>query len=203
MPVSAILIRTLHHRSIVKLHASLMIFAWVLSLIALGTGIYIAFYAHMLSYPHSIIDFIVILGCVLQPVTGWWHHALYKKRTGNGSGNGKEVGSTKRTYKVTYMHVWWGRILITLGIINDGLGLQLARRVYVIDTPIAAEIGYGIGAGVVCAVWIGVSFVVYLRNKRRSEAGKSEKVLGMQVESEEEKTPVVLETPQSEEEKDM
>jgi hypothetical protein len=169
---------------------------------ALGTGIYIAFYINMLSRPHAIISFMVIVGCILQPVTGLWHRYLYK-RSGNGSENGKEVGCMKLGYKLTHMHVWWGRILIMLGIINGGLGLQLSRQLHAIDTPIEAEVGYGVGAGVFWVVWMGVSVVGYLRNKHKNETGKGEKVLGMQTRSGEETPVVALETPQSKEEKDM
>lgn len=167
-----------------------MIFAWALSLIALGTGIYLTFYIHMPNHAHVIIGYIVIVGCVLQPLTGWWHHVLYKKGTGNGGGNGKEGGSMKRSYMVTHMHVWWGRMLITLGIINGGLGLQLSRQVHAIDAQITAEIVYGVGAGMVWALWMGVSVMGYLRNEHR----KGEKALDMQIGS-------GTETPQSEEEK--
>jgi len=164
-----------------------MIFAWVLSAISLATGIYMAFYIQMLDNPHSIIGFVVIVGCTLQPATGWWHHLLYMKRA-----NGNEVGAVKQTYKVTHSHVWWGRALITLGILNGGLGLELSRQLYAIDTPLGAEIGYVVGAGVIWAIWMSVCFEVYRKNKRRSDAGRTEKAIDLQAKSGEE-------TPQSEE----
>ena len=50
---------------------------------------------------------------VIQPVLGFLHHSHYKKYTARGA--------------VSYVHIWYGRILIALGIINGGLGLQLAH----------------------------------------------------------------------------
>ncbi len=47
-------------------------------------------------------------------------------------------------------HVWLGRVLITLGIINGGLGLR-----YAADTK-KGEIAYGVIAGVVWVAWVGV-----------------------------------------------
>lgn len=53
--------------------------------------------------------------------------------------------------------MWWGRILGTLGIINGGLGLQLA------DNTVKGEIAYGVIAAVMWLVWVGVSTTSYFK----------------------------------------
>lgn len=47
------------------------------------------------------------------------------------------------------MHIWWGRILMALGVINGGLGLKLARED---NGPIIA---YAVIAGVIYSGYLG------------------------------------------------
>ncbi len=148
MPLGAIMIRIFAFRGFLWFHASWMVFSHILSLGGLGTGIYMAYYIHMLDSAHCIIGLIVICGCILQPVTGLAHHLLYKI-----------VG---RPNKATYPHVWWGRAIITLGAINGGTGLHLAR--YTKNTVI----GYGVGAGFVWVLWMGFILMAFIRSRRIS-----------------------------------
>ena len=65
------------------------------------------------------------------------HHYIYKKHG-------------KRTiWSIT--HVWWGRIIVTLGIINGGLGLMLSGN------TVKGEIAYGVIAGVIWLTWVAVA----------------------------------------------
>ena len=48
----------------------------------------------------------------LQPILGWVHHGMYKKNQTRGI--------------FSHIHVWYGRALMILGIVNGGLGLKLA-----------------------------------------------------------------------------
>lgn len=65
----------------------------------------------------------------------------------------------------THVHVWYGRILIALGIVNGGLGLQLANN----TRP--GTITYGVAAGVIGVGYCVVMFLVEVRNGRR-QAGE-------------------------------
>lgn len=69
----------------------------------------------------------------LQPVLGWFHHRNFVKHQ-------------SRTI-VSHIHIWYGRALMILGIINGGLGLMLAcaSQTYII----------------VYSVLSGVSFIIY------------------------------------------
>lgn len=61
-------------------------------------------------------------------------------------------------------HVWWGRIIVTLGIINAGLGLQLS------DNTTKGEIAYGVVvAGVVWLVWVAVAVMSHFSTRGTSE----------------------------------
>jgi hypothetical protein len=96
MPMGAVMVHIFKFRGVLWFHAGWMVFNYILSLAALGTGIYVAFYIRLMNSAHAIIGIIVIVGCILQPVTGLAHHILYKR-----------VG---RPNKATYPHVWWGEL---------------------------------------------------------------------------------------------
>lgn len=80
----------------------------------------------------------------LQPVLGLLHHRHYLKTQARGL--------------VSYVHIWYGRVLIVLGVINGGLGLQLARES---DGYIIA---YGTVSGVVFFCYIGFKLCMFFRN---------------------------------------
>lgn len=101
---------------------------------------------------HPIICIIVVAALVFQPIGGLLHHRLYAKY-------GK-----KTIWGVG--HLWWGRVFVTLGIINGGLGLMLAGNTR------KGEIAFGVIAGVVWCVWLGVVVGNYFR--RRGGVGKRE-----------------------------
>ncbi|TVY36922.1 hypothetical protein LOCC1_G007421 [Lachnellula occidentalis] len=143
MPMGAMAIRLLSFKGLIWVHAGWMIFAYAISIAGMGMGIWIALEVNKLDTYHAIIGLFVITCLTLQPVTGLVHHLLYKK-TG-----GKNVA--------TYPHVWWGRAIVTLGIINGGFGLQLARKY----APLAngsrkGEIAYGVIAGPMWILWMSV-----------------------------------------------
>lgn len=87
---------------------------------------------------------------LIQPFIGLVHHRRYL--------------STKKAGAWTYLHVWYGRILILLGIINGGLGLQLA------DDSMSGMIAYGVVAGIVGVMYC-VGMVVF--ELKRARQGKN------------------------------
>jgi hypothetical protein len=183
MPLGAIMIRVFTFRGVLWFHGGWMVFSHILSLAALGTGIYLALYIHLLNTAHSIIGTIVICGCIIQPVTGLTHHMLYKR-----------VG---RPNKATYPHVWWGRAIITLGAINGGTGLQLARCTK------ETGIGYGVGAGIVWVLWMGVILMASVRSRKKIERKTGEKIFGMQPANEEAKQVESSQSPISDSDKEL
>jgi len=103
---------------------------------------------------HPIIGIIVVGALVFEPILGLFHHYIYKKHG-------------KRTIWAT-THVWWGRLIVTLGIINGGLGLMLAGN------TVKGEIAYGVVAGVMWATWVAVVVWSHL-NSKRTTGGTGEK----------------------------
>jgi hypothetical protein len=91
----------------------------------------------------------VLFGVVLvQAAGGIIHHILYRKHS-------------RRTV-VSHLHIWLGRTIITLGMINGGLGLQLSGEG---SGKIAA---YSVVAGL---IW--VVYVVYavIDHRKMAKAG--------------------------------
>lgn len=79
------------------------------------------------------------------------HHSLFKKHL-------------RRTFW-SYIHLWLGRIIVTLGVINGGLGLRLARRLPIGRPSRAAIIGYGVAAAF---MWLLYVLAALLGEKKRS-----------------------------------
>ncbi|PQE22204.1 hypothetical protein CJF32_00004588 [Rutstroemia sp. NJR-2017a WRK4] len=163
-PTGAIAIRMFNFRNLLWFHAWWMVTTYMLALTSLGMAAWLAYWTHNLGSAHAIIGFIVA-GCLaLQPITGLVHHILYKRRG--------------RPNTATYPHVWWGRAVITLGIINGGLGLRLSNNTK------TGEIAYGVIASVMWLVWMGVIVVaaVKTREEKSDESETGEQIIVAQLE---------------------
>ena len=86
---------------------------------------------------HVVIGTILVALFLIQPFLGTLHHHLNK--------------ANKPKALLRYGHIWLGRILIILGMIEGGLGLWLAA-----NSP-GGEKVYGALAGI-----IGVSYIALL-----------------------------------------
>lgn len=51
---------------------------------------------------------------------------------------------------ITHAHIWLGRIIVTLGMINGGLGLQLT------GVSTGSYIAYGVVVGLFWLVWMAI-----------------------------------------------
>lgn len=101
---------------------------------------------------HTIIGTVVVVALLLQPFIGFIHHRRFMKK--------------QQRSKWTFVHVWYGRVLIILGMINGGLGLQLAS-----DGPaykMAGMISYAVIAGI-----SGVGFLSVIAVSTGRKTGKS------------------------------
>lgn len=87
----------------------------------------------------------------LQPVLGWLHHRRFVQAKASGRG------------WASYVHRWGGRCLILLGVVNGGLGLQLAgpRRTF--------TIAYCTVTAVVASVTAAVAVVLQRRKRAKME----------------------------------
>ncbi|KAK4116277.1 iron reductase domain protein, partial [Canariomyces notabilis] len=100
---------------------------------------------------HTILGTVVICLLAIQPALGYLHHRHYLKTHGRGV--------------ISYAHIWWGRILMILGVINGGSGLQLSRER---DSLIIA---YSVVAGVIfLAYFLFKGWAVFFRNNKAGDA---------------------------------
>lgn len=91
---------------------------------------------------------------VLQPVLGLLHHRHYVKH---------QVRSP-----VSYAHIWYGRILLLLGIVNGGVGL------YAAGSPQTFTIAYAVVAAVSGVAYIASAVVGGMRKKNAEDTTPKE-----------------------------
>lgn len=150
-PAGAIAIRLASFPGVVWFHALFQICAYLVYIAAFGLGVYIASGMEMLDHYHPIIGIVVLVLIFLQPVFGWLHHMLFKKYQ-------------SRTFW-SYVHIWLGRVAVTLGIINGGLGLQWADTMNMSSR--GGIIAYAVIAVVVWLAWVAASVIGERRRARR------------------------------------
>ncbi|KAH8656676.1 hypothetical protein BGZ60DRAFT_417491 [Tricladium varicosporioides] len=127
------------------IHAFIQLFSFVCLIAGLATGVKLADRTHLLfNNTHTLLGISVIALFFLQPLFGIAHHILYKRHHSRTA--------------ISHVHIWYGRILIALAIINGGLGLELARN------SKGGEIAYGVVAGVVFMIYL---LAVVLNRKGR------------------------------------
>ena len=160
MPLGVFLIRLTSFKGLIWAHAGIQAFAYTVALAAFGLGAWMATVSDqwVAFNGHPIIGTIVIGLLLLQPVLGYVHHLIYVKEH-------------KRTLWI-YSHIWYGRALILLAVINGGLGLQLSGN------TVKGEIAYGVIAGVMFLLYLAVLAIAYLRKDKSPEGETGEKMVG-------------------------
>ncbi|EME89786.1 wall-associated receptor kinase-like protein [Pseudocercospora fijiensis CIRAD86] len=153
-PVGGIMIRLASFRGLWWIHGLFQIFAYILYIAAFALGVYMVTQSpidDMLHNVHPIIGIILLVLIFFQPILGFLHHLMFKKYS-------------RRTFW-SYGHLWLGRIVITLGIINGGLGLRFARQFPLAPPSNGAIIGYSVAAGF---MWLLYVISVVIGERRRS-----------------------------------
>ena len=166
LPLGAILIRlTLPRLPLLNLHGLWQITALLIYAIAFGLGLWLkdrigsARLTHKWFDPHAYIGYILLGMLALQPLFGYAHHVIFKTRflaVQAGEPHAKAPGRTI----VTHAHLWIGRILIPLGIINGALGIKAswskANPLQTVKESKIAMIIYCVGAGVVYLIYFAI-----------------------------------------------
>lgn len=130
-----------------SVHGLLQLLTLVVALAGLGLGVSMARDINLLNNHHPIIGLVVVSGLTaFQPIMGLLQHRYYRKTGGKGI--------------FAYVHRWFGRVMIVLGIINAGLGFQLARGSQ------GAIIAYSVVAGIVALFYCAVIIWVQMGRKR-------------------------------------
>lgn len=146
-PTGAIVLRLLPSRHAVWTHAGIQAFSYVVSIVSFGMGVYLATQLEELDTAHAIVGIVSFILASTQPLSGLLHHFKFVK--------------TLHRNVWSAFHLTLGRAAIILGMINGGLGLQLAGNAS--TGQIAA---YGVVAGVMGVVFIAVA--VYSEARRLS-----------------------------------
>ncbi|KAK3114566.1 hypothetical protein LTR53_006975 [Teratosphaeriaceae sp. CCFEE 6253] len=155
-PIGAILVRVASFGGLVWVHVGIQALALLLFIAAVGLGLDIAISGRYLDQAHPIIGLVLLALLLIQPVLGWMHHLLYKKHAGRTAWS--------------HAHLTVGRVAVLLGIINGGLGLQLARA------SMREYIAYGVVAGVVGVAYLAaIGLGEWKRKKTAGGSGQSEK----------------------------
>ncbi|KAL0943057.1 uncharacterized protein CTRU02_200943 [Colletotrichum truncatum] len=97
---------------------------------------------------HPIIGLVLLAIFFFQPIFGYIHHVQFKKYG--------------RRQLWSYLHLFIGRLLIPLGIINGGLGL------YISNSPKEFKIAYAVLAAVLGVSWILIAAVSEFRRGRQA-----------------------------------
>ncbi|KAL9092991.1 MAG: hypothetical protein Q9165_004129 [Trypethelium subeluteriae] len=154
-PLGAVVIRALNISGLTWLHAALQTFAYVVYIPAVGLGCWIAVHKRYLNEHHPAIGLAIFILLILQPIFGSLHHNAFKKH------GGRSIWS--------HAHIWLGRVIITLGMINGGLGLLLAG-----NASRGQQIAYGVVAGIVWVAYV-ISAIFGEANKAKvAQAGPSQ-----------------------------
>lgn len=103
---------------------------------------------------HTRIGVIVVALLGVQPIFGWIHHVHFRNHGKRGI--------------ISHVHIWYGRALLLVGIVDGGLGLQLSgntRGSFLIAYCVVASI---MVVGYLASIAFGH---VRRRNKAKREAG--------------------------------
>jgi hypothetical protein len=145
-PIGAVLLRI--PALGVWVHAGVQIFAYLMFITAAGLGINLAVEYRRLSNHHAIIGMVLLGVLFFQPLGGLLHHRAYKAKQSRSG--------------VSYAHIWLGRAAVILGMINGGLGIQLAG-----DVPQGYLIAYAVVAGVMGLLFIGTMIYGESRSQQK------------------------------------
>jgi hypothetical protein len=172
IPLGAILLRlNIQSPIILKLHAACQIIAYLIFVVAAGMGIWIVRQASgrvdLFSDPHPIIGLVILAVALFQPLWGIIHHRKFKRALAAW----KAGQSTRKPGRTGFgrLHLWIGRILITLAIVNGGLGLRLTSE-SPFPPPTSAKIAYAVVAAVMWLLYVIIVSVFEVR-KAASQRG--------------------------------
>ncbi|RJE25924.1 integral membrane protein [Aspergillus sclerotialis] len=155
LPLGAVLMRVARFKGAVWVHAAWQLMGWALMIAGLGIGVrlgkiidYVSSPACLHSNTHTILGIIIVVLMLIQPFIGFIHHYLFRR---------KQIQTA-----ATHLHIWYGRLLILLGIINGGLGLALAGN------TMAGTIAYGVVAGAIGVAYLSLVGGFEWRKVKRS-----------------------------------
>ncbi|PSR79543.1 hypothetical protein BD289DRAFT_93294 [Coniella lustricola] len=159
-PLGAVSMTTLSGRYAFRIHVMTQVIASLLFLVAAVFGFIIvrgvnipgadgrqSLLTNSYANYHPILGILIFVLVILQPILGILHHRQFKL--------------TQRRVLVSHLHLWNGRLVIILGIVNGGLGLRISNA----STDVKTK--YAIVAGVLGGLWLLASLLGEGRRARR------------------------------------
>ena len=155
LPLGALMTYLPFSRKIAFAHAPAQILSVCLLITGMVLGVTLGVRIDEYDGYHQIIGYIIVSSLLLfQPVLGLIQHLRHRKYG-------------RRTV-FGHLHRWLGRILILLGIINGGLGLQVSGEIGSDEVPKWSVIAYSVVAGIIGIFYIAfVSGVGTFRRRKR------------------------------------
>lgn len=142
-------------KPVVKTHASLQAVSATLAIVGFGLGVYLNSEITIKGKHHQAIGaLVIILLVIVQPILGIRHHMLFRR--------------TQRKTWLGYAHRWQGRIMLSLGVVNGGIGYNLTRT-GPSGSPRGALVAYGVVAGIVYVCYFGM--LAFKAFKQRQVSG--------------------------------
>ncbi|CAH0044379.1 unnamed protein product [Clonostachys solani] len=130
------------------LHSASQLVAYILMWVGVALGVTYSRQTSLFGkQTHTRLGLIVVILLSFQPVLGYLHHRYFAKHQSIGL--------------VGHIHIWYGRALMVLGVVNGGLGLQLAGQ-----TGGSWVISYSVIAST-CFVAYLVSIIMSLNKQKR------------------------------------
>ncbi|KAI1426581.1 hypothetical protein F5Y12DRAFT_271084 [Xylaria sp. FL1777] len=162
-PLGAILMRVMPGRDALVAHGFVQVLAYAVYIAGAGLGLYLVSVIRVgqedglldvaRTNAHPIIGIVLVVALFFQPILGAVHHRRFKR-----------LG--RRTW-VSHAHLWTGRLGITLGIVNGGLGLALA------GTRGAPVVAYAVVSGIMWFLWVLTALrAEYRRSKTQRTSEK-------------------------------
>ena len=85
---------------------------------------------------------------------------------------------TERRTTWSHAHLWIGRTVITLGMINGGLGMLFAHRNQFFVPSRSQMIAYGVVAGLMWLLWAGIAVLGEMKRSSARRAAQGPKTTG-------------------------
>jgi hypothetical protein len=182
IPSLAMLLRlNIKNPIVLRIHAVGQVLSYIIFIVAAGMGVWLAQQSTaygVWNNPHPHLGLFILVVAFFQPIFGAIHHRIYKKRTLDAQA-GKPTRPPGRT-PIGRVHLWLGRLLILLAIINGGLGIRLASSspFQTKDTSKKAGVAYGVVAAVMVLLYVALVIAFEMRRARhvRDQQNRGEAV---------------------------
>ncbi|RMZ04903.1 hypothetical protein D0860_06153 [Hortaea werneckii] len=149
--IGAVLMRALKGPKTWLVHACTQAIGLVLVVASAALGIELAQSTHSFTDAHVVIGLLLFASIWVLALGGLLHHLSFRKY--------------RRPTFIGTAHAWSARTIITLAIINGGLGLALAG-----GHGVGAYAAYGIVTGVIWICWVGFTIISMRRESRDAKA---------------------------------